>query len=201
MVVIGAPESYRLVDGAVRYPRRERALATREEADGTHELTILPAEPRSMSDRPATSVGDPQTGSAETTPSLGDPETRVFLGLGFALWFLATIAFRLAGGYLLDPTAPLVIGAVYVVTVPAMAALALALYRWRGATGWDRLRAAVALVLPGMLLDTFAMAWFEALFSNMAPDAAKYFGGLLLLAYASVLLSAFVPTRWSSVGP
>lgn len=149
----------------------------------------------SMAEEPTTSEGQPRTGGAQTAPTLFEPETRVFMGLGFALWFLATIAFRLAGQYLLDPTAPLVIGAVYVVTVPAMAALALVLYRWRGAAGWARLQAAVALVLPGMLLDTFATAWFEALFSNMAPAAAKYFGGLLLLAYASVLLSAFVPVR------
>lgn len=149
----------------------------------------------SMAEGPTTSVGRPRTGGTQPSPALSDPETRVFLGLGFALWFLATIAFRLAGQYLLDPTAPLVVGAVYAVTVPAMVALALVLYRWRGAAGWARLQAAVALVLPGMLLDTFATAWFEALFSNVAPAAAKYFCGLLLLAYASVLLSAFVPVR------
>lgn len=168
----------------------------------TRELTFLSVDIRHMSDRPVTSAGEPKTGSVEPSPSLADPTTRVFLGLGFALWFLATIAFRLAGQYLLDPSAPLVIGAVYVVTVPAMAALALVLYRWRRVAGWDRLQAAVALVLPGMLLDTFATAWFEALFSNVAPAAAKYFCGLLLLvcgllllAYASVLLSAFAPVR------
>jgi hypothetical protein len=48
-----------------------------------------------------------------------------------------------------------------------------------------------------MLLDTLVVAWFETVFPNMLPGAAKYFGGMLLLAYASVLLSGFVPARGS----
>jgi hypothetical protein len=135
------------------------------------------------------------TERVEPLPSLTAPTTRVFLLLGFVVWLAATVAFRLAGQYVLDPAAPVVVGGLFVAVVPAMIGLALALYRWQGVTGATRLQAAVALVLPGMVLDSLAVAWFGTVFPNMVPGAAKYFGGMLLLAYASVLLSGFVPRR------
>lgn len=135
------------------------------------------------------------TDRANPVPSLTAPTTRVFLLLGFVVWLVVTVALRLVGQYLLDPTAPVVVGGLFVATVPALVGLALVLYRWRGVTGATRLQAAVALVLPGMLLDSLAVAWFGTVFPNTVPAAARYFGGPLLLAYASVLLSAFVPGR------
>ncbi|KAB1190642.1 hypothetical protein GJR96_16785 [Haloferax sp. MBLA0076] len=120
---------------------------------------------------------------------------RQFLSFGFLAWLGATVAFRLAGHYLLDPASPLIVGALYVAVVPAMSGLALALYRWNGVTGAKRLEAAVALVLPGMFLDTVAIAFFGSVFPNMVPGAAKHFGGMLLLAYATVLVTGFV-RRW-----
>ncbi len=131
----------------------------------------------------------------EPLPSLTAPTTRVFLLLGFAVWLVATVAFRLVGQYLLNPSTPVVIAGLFVVVVPAIIGLALLFYRWRSVTGAARLQAAIALVLPGMLLDTLVVAWFETVFPNMLPDAAKHFCGMLLLAYASVLLSGFVPAR------
>lgn len=135
------------------------------------------------------------TDRVEPLPSLTAPTTRVFLFLGFIVWLAATVAFRLAGQYLLNPSAPVLVGGLFVAVVPAMVGLALAFYRWRGVTGATRLQAAIALVLPGMLLDSLAVAWFGVVFPNMVPGAAKYFGGMLLLAYASVLLSGFIPSR------
>lgn len=135
------------------------------------------------------------TGTAEHidhVPSLTTPTVRPFLLLGFAVWFVATAVFRLVGQFLLDPAAPLVVTLLYVAVVPAMVGLALFFYRWRGVTGTERLQAAVALVLPGMLLDTVVVAFFETAFPNMLPASGTYFGGMLLLAYASVLLSGFV---------
>ncbi|WP_336359565.1 DUF5367 family protein [Haladaptatus sp. ZSTT2] len=128
----------------------------------------------------------------ERTPSLTTPTMQAFFLLGFVVWLVATLAFRVAGQFLLNPNAPLVIGALYVVTVPAMIGLALVFYRWRRVSGAARLPAAIALVLPGMVLDTVVMAQFEAVIPNMVSASAPYFGGMLLLAYASVLLSAFV---------
>ena len=133
------------------------------------------------------------TTQTRSRPSLTAPTARVFLLLGFAVWFVATVAFRLVGQYLLDPSAPLIVAGLFVVVVPAMIGLAILLYRWRGVTETAQVQAAIALVVPGMVLDAFAVAWFETVFPNMAPGAAKYFGGMLLLAYASVLLSGFIP--------
>lgn len=135
------------------------------------------------------------TDRVESLPLLTAPTTRVFLVLGFAVWFGATVAFRLIGQYLLAPSAPVVVGGLFVAVVPAMIGLALGLFQWRGVTGATRLQAAIALALPGMLLDSLAVVWFETVYPNMAPGAAKYFGGMLLLAYASVLLSGFIRNR------
>lgn len=99
----------------------------------------------------------------------------------------------MVGQYILNPSAPLIVAGLFVAVVPAMIGLAILLYRWRGVTETAQVQAAIALVVPGMVLDTFAVAWFETVFPNMVPGAAKYFGGMLLLAYASVLLSGFIP--------
>jgi hypothetical protein len=129
----------------------------------------------------------------EQFPSISSAPVRIFLGVGFAVWLVATVAFRLVGQFVLDPANPLVIGALYVAVVPAMVGLALLVYRWQSVSGPIQVVAAIALVLPGMLLDAFVMAWFELIFPNMVPGAAKYFGGMLLLAYGVVLLTGFTP--------
>ena len=138
--------------------------------------------------------------STETEPSgrfsaLLTPATRTFLLVGFAAWFVATVGLRLGGQYVFDPGAPLVVGAVYAGTVPGMTALALVLFRWQGVRGAARTQAAVALVLPGMLLDVVAVAWFGTVFPTMAPDAANYFAGQILLAYGFVLLAGLLGHR------
>jgi len=148
-----------------------------------------------MSDAGETTAEDRATIESTTVPPIRDPTTRVFLLAGFAIWLVATVVFRLAGQYVLDPRPTVGTLPLYLVTGAAMTGLALLLYRWRGVYGATRERAAIALVLPGMVLDSVVLVWFEPIFPNVAPDAATYFGGVLLLAYAAVLLSGFVPGR------
>ncbi|WP_380675412.1 DUF5367 family protein [Salinigranum sp. GCM10025319] len=47
-----------------------------------------------------------------------------------------------------------------------------------------------------MVLDAVAVTAFETVFPNMSPSAGSMFGGLLLLAYASVLLTGVVPLTY-----
>ena len=153
------------------------------------------AERYDMSDAGETTAEDRATIDSTTVPPIRDPTTRFFLLVGFAVWLLATLAFRLGGQYVLDPGPTVGLLPLYVVTGAAMTGLALLLYRWRGVYSAARERAAIALVLPGMVLDSVVLVWFEPVFPNVAPEAAAYFGGVLLLAYAAVLVSGFVPGR------
>jgi hypothetical protein len=119
-------------------------------------------------------------------------ETRVLLGVGLAIALVAGLVFRIVGQLVLDPTNPLVVSAVFVVTVPLMWVLAVSIFRWRGLSGSEKREAAVLLVVPGMLLDAVSTALFSVVYPNMSLASAGLFGGLLLLAYATVLVAGFL---------
>jgi hypothetical protein len=74
--------------------------------------------------------------------------------------------------------------------------LAFAVYSLLDVPPDRRLTAAALLVLPGMVLDAVVVTTFETVFTNMAPSVGSTFGGLLLLAYASVLLTGVVPLTY-----
>ncbi|HEV7424844.1 MAG TPA: DUF5367 family protein [Thermoanaerobaculia bacterium] len=104
---------------------------------------------------------------------------------GFLIWAVTTIALRLAGQYVFRGSAiPLLI-----ITLPVMIAVAIAVLR-RYRLPEQRALAAVALVAPGMLLDTISAIWFPAIFPNIRADAAGAFGGWLLFCNVVVLLTA-----------
>ena len=102
---------------------------------------------------------------------------------GFVIWAGATIALRLFGQYMFG--SPIVL---FAVSLPAMIAVALAVLRHAE----QRALAAIALVAPGMLLDTISTIWFARIFPNIRPDAAGLFGGWLLFCNIVVLLTAVV---------
>ncbi|WP_411968605.1 DUF5367 family protein [Haloferax sp. YSSS75] len=122
---------------------------------------------------------------------LSRSETRVLLGVGLAIALLAGLVFRIVGHLVLDPANPLVVGVIFVLTVPLMWGLAVGVFRWRGIEGVERREGAVLLVVPGMLVDAFSTALFSVVYPNMSLAAAGLFGGLLLLAYATVLVAGF----------
>ncbi len=118
---------------------------------------------------------------------------KLFLGIGFVIWLLATIVFRAFGHNLFLYEESVILLTLWLLTVLAMLALAQGLFRWRGLARPQRFEAAVLLVVSGMLLDAFVTESFAQVFPNMPPEAAGSFGAWLLLAYASVLLAAFLP--------
>jgi hypothetical protein len=105
---------------------------------------------------------------------------------GFLLWAVATVVLRVAGQYVFRGESPILL---LIITVPVMAAVTIALLqRYRLAE--ERALAAIALVAPGMLLDTISAVWFPTVFPNIRPDTAGHFGGWLLLCNVVVLLTA-----------
>ncbi|KAB1196181.1 MULTISPECIES: DUF5367 family protein [Haloferax] len=123
---------------------------------------------------------------------LSTSETRVLLGIGLAIALVAGLVFRIVGHLVLDPSNPVVVAAIFVLTIPLMWGLAVAVFRWRGLDGVERREGAVLLVVPGMLVDAVSTALFSVVYPNMSLAAAGLFGGLLLLAYATVLVAGFL---------
>ena len=108
--------------------------------------------------------------------------------IGFQIWLLATIALRIAGQFVFRDAGVAAIGLVMLVSVPLMVLVARGVLA--GLPPADRALGAIALVAPGMVLDTFSTIWFGRVFPNMRADLAAVFGGWLLLCNAAVLLTA-----------
>jgi hypothetical protein len=119
-------------------------------------------------------------------------EAGLFLAVGFAVWAVATVVVRAFGAALLSPETPLVTAGLFVGMFPAMALLAMAAFRVRGVVGVDRVLAATLLVLPGMVLDSLVVPFFATVFPAVDPSMAGAFGGILLAAYAAVLLTGYL---------
>jgi len=102
--------------------------------------------------------------------------------IGFLIWLGATIALRLAGQYVFRAPAITLLA----ISLPLMIVVALAVLRHTE----QRALGAIALVAPGMLLDTISTIWFAQVFPNIRPDAAPLFGGWLLFCNVVVLITA-----------
>lgn len=101
---------------------------------------------------------------------------------GFVIWAAATLVLRFGGGALFRlPAAELLLA-----SLPLMIAVALMVLR----DAEHRALAAIALVAPGMLLDTISAIWFPQIFPNLPASAAGVFGGWLFFCNIVVLLTA-----------
>jgi hypothetical protein len=116
---------------------------------------------------------------------------RLFIA-GVVIWLGATVALRVAGQLVLRPDRQLSIMALFVISglllfrLPRLLFSRFAIPRDQYALG------AIALVAPGMFLDTVSAAFFSIVFSNIRPDAAGLFGGWLLFCNVVALVSAAI---------
>jgi len=109
---------------------------------------------------------------------------------GFVIWLLATIALRLGGQWLFNPESAASIAVLLAISGPAMFMLPRRIFAGLPLERDDYAIAAIALVAPGMILDTISAIWFPQVFPNIRPDAAGLFGGWLLFCNVSALLGA-----------
>lgn len=124
----------------------------------------------------------------KTKPSFTLP----VLFIGFLIWLLATVALRFGGQFFFITESPLVLTTLYIIVVPAMALLALLTFKRYRLVGLEQIAAAALLVLPGMLIDTFAIQFFDVVFPNMPSFRAASFGSWLMWAYSTVLVTAVI---------
>ncbi len=118
---------------------------------------------------------------------------KLYAGIGFGVWLVATLALRLAGQvFFLDENLAVLV-ALWLLGIASMLVLARFLFRWHGLARSQRFEAAVLLVLPGMTLDALVTEGFAGIFPNLPASAAGSFGAWLLICYASVLFAALLP--------
>lgn len=118
-----------------------------------------------------------------------------FLGIGFLIWLIATIAFRLIGQYLLDPTNIALSIGLFLATTLVMFIVSIEIYSWQQVKLTERSKAALLLALPGMLLDVISVLLFPTVFPNIDPSANILFAGLMLWGYSSILVTSFLPAK------
>jgi hypothetical protein len=106
--------------------------------------------------------------------------------IGFLIWAISSIALRLVGQYVFGHVPALLL---LLITLPVMAFVTIVLLRGYRATE-QRALAAIALVAPGMLLDTVSAIWFPLIFPNIRVGCSGLFGGWLLFCNVVVLLTA-----------
>jgi hypothetical protein len=109
---------------------------------------------------------------------------------GFVIWLLASLALRLWGQWILRPADPIATVALLAVSAPLMFLLPRRLFRIFRIDPGDYAAGGIALVAPGMILDTISAIWFSSAFPNIPAAAAGLFGGWLLFCNVLALIGA-----------
>ena len=108
--------------------------------------------------------------------------------VGFFIWLFATLVLRIVGQYFLYPQSVLAIALLLLVSFPVMAIVArrVCLDATIPREQWPA--AAIFLVMPSLMLDTFSSAFFPIVYPNIPGSAAGLFGGWILWCCAGALL-------------
>jgi len=113
---------------------------------------------------------------------------RFSLLIGFTIWLLATVAFRVAGQYFFLTENPVVLTGLYLILIPVLGFVANWVFNKYGMTRAEAVQAAVMMVLPGMIFDAFCIKFFAWVFPNLPESQGATFGSWLMWAYALVLI-------------
>lgn len=112
------------------------------------------------------------------------------LGVGFLIWFLATLVFRVAGQFFFITESPVILTVLYLAVIPVLSLISAITFQKFNLSGLENVVAGVLLVLPGMIIDTFVIQFFNDIFPNMPSSRAASFGSWLMWAYSIVLLTS-----------
>ena len=120
---------------------------------------------------------------------------RRILIVGFVIWLAATTILRIGGQYLLHPESPLAIAILMTASFPLMAVIARRICADAKMPREQWPAAAIFLVLPSLVFDTFSAAFFATVYPNITPAAAGLFGGWILCCCGGALAGASFTQR------
>jgi hypothetical protein len=109
---------------------------------------------------------------------------------GFVLWLCGTVAIRLAGHKLLQLERPPRTIVLYTISLAVMALSAPPIFRALRIDGIEWPAAAIALMLPTLVLDAIGCVFFARLYPNLDPATAGLFGGWMLICCAGAAIGS-----------
>lgn len=117
---------------------------------------------------------------------------QTILLIGFLIWLVATIVFRVLGQYFFITDNHFILILLYASVIPSLSFASIMIFRKFHLAGLECIVGGVLLVLPGMILDTVVIQWFSYLMPNMPVSRAGTFGSWLMWAYSIVLFTGVV---------
>jgi Family of unknown function (DUF5367) len=121
-----------------------------------------------------------------------------FCLLGFVIWAMATLIYRMTGAYFFEGSA-----AGYwlnlIVSGVLCAAAVCGLMKWRRIDQKDWLQGAICLALPGMWGEIPILANFSELMNNMQPETAGWYAAFLFGCYSSLMSFAWLMSTKASL--
>jgi len=118
---------------------------------------------------------------------------RIFsLIIGFSIWLLATITFRVAGQYFFLTNNSLVLIGLYLAVIPFLGFVSNWVFNKYKLSKLQAIQSATIMVLPGMIFDTFCIEFFAWVFPNLPESEGATFGSWLMWAYATVLVFGLI---------
>ena len=108
--------------------------------------------------------------------------------VGFLVWLSATVLFRVAGQYFFIADNALVMVVLYIILIPALGLISTSIFNKFKLDNLESVKSAAIMVLPGMLLDTLCIQFFENVFPNLPETYSKTFASWLMFAYSIVLI-------------
>jgi Family of unknown function (DUF5367) len=110
--------------------------------------------------------------------------------LGLLLWLAGTVAIRLVGQRLLHANRPVQTVILYLLSFVLMGLLVRRIFRRVERNLWPT--ATTLLILPTLILDPFACAFFHTAYPNVDPAAAGIFGGWMLIFCGGAVAGVWV---------
>lgn len=117
---------------------------------------------------------------------------RFSFGLGFGVWLLGTILFRLAGQHFFLTDQGLILFLFYAGAGLGLYLLAQVVMRRFQLDQALAVRAGVLMALPGMFMDTLVILFFSFVMPNMPESSIGPFSSWLMWVYAIVLLAGLL---------
>ncbi len=114
--------------------------------------------------------------------------------VGVVVWILATLGFRYYG-QLFFTTDDIRLAILFIVAAPGLWGLMVLYLGVLNVLPVNRALAAVAFVLPGLLLDAVVTANFALVFPNLDVSLDSRFGALMLWSYAWLLFGGYSSDR------